>query len=92
MNNMLHDRANPQRWSITQALRKIHLDAILLLGLLTLLGVGLMILYSAGDQSSALMIRQFTRMGAALLIMLAISNIHLINMLAMIFIKMFCLN
>ena len=76
MNNMLHDRANPQRWSLTQALRKVHLDAVLLLGLLTLLSVGLMILYSAGDQSSALMIRQLTRMGAALLIMLAIANIH----------------
>ncbi|NOQ93600.1 MAG: rod shape-determining protein RodA [Methylophaga sp.] len=76
MSNMLYDHAHPQRWSITQALRKVHLDAILLLGLLTLLSVGLMMLYSAGDQSSALMIRQLTRMAAAFLGLLILANIH----------------
>jgi len=49
-NNLLTDRANPERWSLTKALRVIHLDALLLFGLLSLLGVGLMILFSAGNQ------------------------------------------
>jgi len=76
MNSGLHDRTNPQRWSLSKALTTIHLDAILLLGLFILLAVGLMILYSAGDQSTALMIRQLTRMSAAFVVMLAIANIH----------------
>ena len=54
MSNLLYDRQQPQRWSLTRALRLIHLDALLLLGLIILLVAGLMILYSAGDQSSAL--------------------------------------
>jgi len=37
---------------------------------------GLMILYSAGDQSAALMMRQLVRISAALFIMLVIANIH----------------
>jgi len=76
MNSVLNDRANPQRWSLSKTLRKIHIDALLLLGLLTLLGAGLVILYSAGDQSQALMIRQLTRMAAAFFVMLLIANIH----------------
>jgi len=74
--NDLYDRTAPNRWSLTGVLRKIHLDALLLLGLLTLLGVGLIILYSAGDQSMALMVRQLTRMAAAFLVLLILSNIH----------------
>jgi len=76
MNSHIIDRRNPQRWSITNALRKIHIDSLLLLGLLSLLGIGLMILYSAGDQSSALMIRQLTRMTAAFAVLLVLANIH----------------
>jgi len=76
MSSLIYDGSNPQRWSITNALRKIHIDAILLLGLLSLLGAGLMILYSAGDQSSALMVRQLTRMAAAFFVLLFLANVH----------------
>ncbi|NOQ81261.1 MAG: rod shape-determining protein RodA [Methylophaga sp.] len=76
MNNHIIDRRNPQRWSLTNVLRQIHIDSLLLLGLLSLLGVGLMILYSAGDQSSALMIRQLTRMAAAFAVLFVLANIH----------------
>ncbi len=76
MSNLLHDRQQPQRWSLTQALRIIHLDALLLLGLLLFLGAGLMILYSAGDQSSALIVRQLIRMGTAFAVLFLLANIH----------------
>ncbi|KKN49272.1 hypothetical protein LCGC14_0644340 [marine sediment metagenome] len=76
MNNSLYDRQQPQRWSLTKALSMIHLDALLLLGILTLLAAGLVILYSAGDQSSAILIRQLIRISTAFLILLLLANIH----------------
>jgi rod shape determining protein RodA len=76
VNSDIIDRRNPQRWSLTRSLAVIHLDAVLLMGLLLLMGCGLMILYSAGDQSTSVMSRQLVRMGAALFVMLVIANIH----------------
>lgn len=76
MNSLISDRRNPQRWSLTQALRIIHIDALLLLGLFILMGVGLMVLYSAGDQNTDLIIRQLIRMAMALTVLLILSNIH----------------
>ncbi|MDQ7072701.1 MAG: rod shape-determining protein RodA [Gammaproteobacteria bacterium] len=76
MNNELIDWKNPQRFSLTKLLQIIHIDAVLLLGLLTLLGLGLMVLYSAGDQSTALIIRQLVRMGTAFFVLLLLANIH----------------
>ena len=76
MSNLLYDRQQPQRWSLSQALRIIHLDALLLLGLIILLAAGLMVLYSAGDQSSALLIRQLIRMGTAFTVLFVLANIH----------------
>jgi rod shape determining protein RodA len=75
-NNLLTDRANPERWSLTKALRVIHLDALLLFGLLSLLGVGLMILFSAGNQEVALLLRQLIRMGTAFFGLVILANIH----------------
>ena len=76
MNNSLYDRRQPQRWSFTRALRLIHLDAVLLLGILILLAAGLVILYSAADQSSALIIRQLIRMATAFTVLFVLANIH----------------
>jgi len=76
MSNLLHDRQQPQSWSMVKALRVIHLDAMLLLGILILLVAGLVILYSAGDQSSALLIRQLIRMGTAFTVLFVLANIH----------------
>jgi rod shape determining protein RodA len=61
-------------------LSRLHLDLPLLLGLLLLCGFGLMILYSAGDESPALLQRQAIRMGiglAALVVLAQISPDHL---------------
>ncbi|WP_430009187.1 rod shape-determining protein RodA [Methylophaga lonarensis] len=57
-------------------LRTIHIDGPLLLGLLILMGVSLMVLYSAGGQETGLLVRQMIRMAAALLVMVAIAQIN----------------
>ena len=69
-------KSTSERWSLTLALRAIHIDALLLFGLLVLLGVGLMILFSAGDQNISLVIRQLIRVGAAFLVLIILANIH----------------
>ncbi|MDH5357608.1 MAG: rod shape-determining protein RodA [Gammaproteobacteria bacterium] len=76
MSSLITDYQNPQRWSMTKALSKLHLDALLLLGLFTLLSAGLMILFSAGDQDIDLLFRQLIRMSAAFVVLLVISNVH----------------
>ena len=69
-------KSTSERWSLTLALRAIHIDALLLFALLVLLGVGLMILFSAGDQNISLVIRQLIRVGAAFLVLIILANIH----------------
>ncbi|PSQ91137.1 MAG: rod shape-determining protein RodA, partial [Proteobacteria bacterium SW_6_67_9] len=48
---------------LTRALYALHLDPPLLLGIIALLGVGLMALYSAGGESLDLVLRQSLRVG-----------------------------
>lgn len=77
MNNQsLYDRTHPERWSLTKALRVVHLDIWLLVGLVTLLSVGLMVLFSAGNQETALLTRQLVRMGTAFVGLMILANIH----------------
>ena len=52
--------------------QRLHLDIPLIFGLSLLCTVGLMVLYSAGGQDMALIYRQATRMGLALLLMIFI--------------------
>ncbi len=56
-------------------LRGMHLDPLLLVGLLLLTAAGLGILYSAGDQSLALVQKQGIRLGLAFLMMLLVAQI-----------------
>lgn len=58
-----------------QLMRLLHLDPLLLLGIGLLLMVGLGVLYSAGDQSLALLNRQLTRIALALVVMLVVAQI-----------------
>lgn len=53
-----------------------HIDPLLLSGLLVLMGCGLIILYSATNASNAMMLRQFARIGLALVVMLVFAQIH----------------
>jgi rod shape determining protein RodA len=60
----------------TGLLSSLHLDLPLLTGLLLLAGLGLVILYSAGDQSVELVKRQAIRLGLAFTIMGLLAQIH----------------
>ena len=57
-------------------LSSLHLDLPLLTGLLLLAGVGLIILYSAGDQNMELVKRQAIRLGLAFGIMGLLAQVH----------------
>jgi|TARA_R110000868_G_scaffold13354_7_gene62499 rod shape determining protein RodA len=56
-------------------LNRIHCDGVLLLGLLVLMAVGLVTIYSAGGQDIGLIQRQVTRLGLALGVMLVVAQI-----------------
>ncbi|WP_111977698.1 rod shape-determining protein RodA [Algibacillus agarilyticus] len=55
--------------------RRIHLDLPLLSGLLALMLLGLIVIYSAGGQDIALIYRQVTRLGIGLVVMLFVAQI-----------------
>lgn len=76
MSSLLNERTQSQHFGVSGILSRIHLDALLLLGLLVLLGVGLMMLYSAGGQDTALLIRQLIRMGTAFVVLFLLAQIH----------------
>ena len=76
MSSLLNERAESQSFGLTGVLSRIHLDALLLLGLLVLLAVGLMVLYSAGGQDTGLLIRQLIRMGTAFVVLFFLAQIH----------------
>lgn len=72
MNHMLRTKLdnNQQSW-----LAKIHIDGLLLLGLLMLMAVGLVTIYAAGGQDIGLIQRQLVRLGIALLVMLLVAQV-----------------
>ncbi|WP_100640878.1 rod shape-determining protein RodA [Alteromonas facilis] len=63
---------NPNKVSL---LRKLHIDGVLLIGLLVLMGVGLVTIYSAGGQDPALIQRQLIRLGLALFVMFVLAQV-----------------
>jgi rod shape determining protein RodA len=67
----------PRPISVAQRLLTgLHLDGPLLLGILTVSGLGLFVLYSAGSQNEDLVIRQGVRIAVAATSMLLIAQIH----------------
>ncbi len=56
--------------------QRLHLDLPLLIGLMTLSGIGLMVLYSAGGESTSTVIRQAIRLVVAFGVMLAVAQIN----------------
>ncbi len=74
--SLISDRPQRQSWQPGRLFQLLHIDAMLLFGLLLLLGVGLMMLYSAGGQDSGLIIRQLVRLGVAMGAMLVVAQIH----------------
>jgi len=55
--------------------QKLHIDLPLVLGILSLMALGLFVVYSAGGQDMAIVYRQASRLGIALLVMLIIAQI-----------------
>ncbi len=56
-------------------LKWLHLDPVLLLGLLALSGLGLVVLYSAAGQDEGALIRQLVRLGVAFGVMFVLAQI-----------------
>jgi rod shape determining protein RodA len=61
---------------LARILGALHLDGLLLTGLAAIMLVGLLALYSAVGQNTALLLNQVTRMGAACLAMLVLAQIN----------------
>lgn len=76
MNELLsHPRRRPHR-PLSYWLHNSHLDGFLVLGLLALLSVSMVVLYSSGGQDIGLSIRQAVRMSIAFVILFIAAQIH----------------
>ena len=69
---MLRTKLDPNETSL---LNRIHCDGLLFLGLLVLMVVGLLTIYSAGGQDMGLIQRQVTRLALAICVMFAVAQI-----------------
>jgi len=67
-----NNEVQEQTFSIWQ---KLHIDLALLLGILSLMALGLFIVYSAGGQDIEIVYRQAIRLGVALVVMIAVAQI-----------------
>jgi len=67
--------ASAQGGVLPRALRTLHLDPPLVLGISALLGIGLMALYSAGGESLELVVQQAVRIGVGLVAMIVVAQI-----------------
>ena len=76
MSSLLNERQQTRSFGLSGVLSRVHLDALLLIGLMVLLAVGLMVLYSAGGQDTGLVIRQLIRMGTAFIVLFLLAQIH----------------
>jgi rod shape determining protein RodA len=74
--SLINDRQQRPGWQPARFVEWLHIDAMLMLGLLLLLGVGLMMLFSAGGQDMGLIYRQLVRLGVAIGVMLLVAQIH----------------
>ena len=70
-----HDSILSQ-FRLSRILRWMHIDGFLLLTLLLLLGIGLIVLYSAGQQNMELIWRQLIRISVAFAVLLFLANLH----------------
>ena len=61
-------------------LYRLHIDLPLLIGIFLLSAMGMVVLYSAGDQSTELLNRQFVRLFIAFIVMLAVAQINPITL------------
>jgi rod shape determining protein RodA len=71
-------RSLPQheRFGARARLLQVHLDPLLLIALLAVVGFGLLVLYSAVDRNSTMFLNQAGRLGIAFVGMLAVAQFH----------------
>ncbi len=60
------DSLNPGSGTRRTLMQRLHLDTMLLVGVLACAALGLVVLYSAADQNQAVLLRQLLRLGIAL--------------------------
>lgn len=65
----------PSSW-LGNLLRKLHIDIPLFIGLMLICILSFLILYSAGGQETAILTRQATRMGVAIVFMTLLAHIN----------------
>ena len=70
----MHSSGQDQQ-QVRSVWQKLHIDFPLLLGILSLMALGLFIVYSAGGQSIDIVYRQAVRLGVAIVVMLAVAQI-----------------
>ena len=66
---------NPEVEARQSFLQRVHIDLPLLIGLLLLSLLGLVVLYSAGGQSTGLIVRQCIRLGIAFSVMVILAQV-----------------
>jgi rod shape determining protein RodA len=66
----------PHLTTMARLLRGLHIDGILFAGILAVLGIGLLALYSAVGQNGSLLVSQFIRMLAAFAAMLFMAQVE----------------
>lgn len=78
MNNQDFVRSLPQYdpLSARARLRQVHLDPVMLVALIAIIGIGLAVLYSAVDRNMTLFGNQLVRMGIALAAMVAAAQLR----------------
>lgn len=76
MSSLISENRQANPWQLSYLLQRLHIDTPLMMGLLLLLGIGLMMLYSAGGQDMGLIVRQLVRMGMAMVAMLVVAQIN----------------
>lgn len=70
------NRTSARHGLLTHMLHRAHLDPPLLTGIFLVLIVGAFVLYSASGHDSDMLLRQATRIGAALLVLVAVAQIN----------------
>ena len=71
-----NDRHSGRHGLLTHLLHRVHLDPLLLAGLLTVMAFGSFVLYSAAGNDFDLLVRQGARIGAAMAVMIAVAQIN----------------
>jgi rod shape determining protein RodA len=70
------DRRSGKHGLITHLLHKVHLDPLLLAGLLTVMALGCFVLYSASGNDMGMLLRQGSKIGAAMVVLIAVAQIN----------------